>query len=126
MCESRHKGARIQVVYLLLEQTDRNHLLIHVKQLLCSRFGIGLGPIRGSCHLETPDIRANTSNITAKSLSAIPIPRAAVKNSFTTAVVGKGTSSSLPISNARSMSFCIMFTLNQASSGIFSTKGPRY
>jgi len=43
-----------------------------------------------------------------------------------TAVVGSGTSSCRPTSRARSMSFCIMFTLNQASSGIFRMNGPRY
>jgi hypothetical protein len=42
------------------------------------------------------------------------------------AVVGRGTSSFAAQSSASSISFCIMLTLNQASSGILSTNGPRY
>ena len=41
-------------------------------------------------HLLIPAIRASTSNITAKSCFTRPMPRAAVRNSFVTAVVGQG------------------------------------
>src|SRR5688572_30740386 len=77
-------------------------------------------------HDWTPDIWARTLKSTAKSSFARPMPRAAVRNSLVTAVVGRGTSSRLPISSASIMSFCIMLTSNQTSSGILSTKGPRY
>ena len=47
-----------------------------------------------------PAILASTSNKIAKSFSASPMPRAAVSISLVIAVVGSGTSSWRPISNA--------------------------
>src|SRR5579859_490282 len=126
MGQSWHQSARVEFVDLLLEPADRYHLAIHPDPLLSFDPRVRLGLVSGNRHFEIPDILANTSNITAKSSFAIPMPRAAVRNSLLTAVVGKGTSSCRPNSSANSMSFCIMFTSNQASSGCFKTNGPRY
>src|ERR1051325_4131352 len=68
--------------------------------------------------LAIPAKCASTSNITAKSCSAKPIARAAVRNSFATAVEGKGTFVTRPSSRANNKSFCIISTSNQASAGI--------
>src|SRR4029079_3558890 len=73
-----------------------------------------------------PAIRANASNKIAKSFSAKPMARVVVSISLVIAVVGSGTSSWRPISNASNKSFCIMLTSKIASSGIFNTNGPRY
>src|SRR5271155_1623236 len=92
MRKSRHQRARIEFIHLLLELADAHHFAVHADPLLrrYARFGFGLS---GSyCHFPTPDIRASTSNITAKSCFAQPIPRAAVRNSLAAAVVGNGTS----------------------------------
>src|ERR1700722_3158239 len=115
--QSGHQRACVQFVDLLLEQPDRYHPPVHPDALRGFDFHIRRRFVSCSRHFEMPDIRANTSNTTAKSCLAIPRPRAAVKNSLLTAVVGKVTSSWRPNSIARSMSFCIMFTSNQASSG---------
>src|SRR6266852_7789713 len=119
MREARHQRARVQFIHLLFEQADAHHLPVQPQPELrlhpcfCFRW------IGDRLHAFTPDICAKTSKTTAKSFSTSPLPRAAVRNSLVTAVVGMGTSSCRPSSNARSMSFCIMFTLNHASSGIF-------
>src|SRR5215469_2796713 len=126
MRQARHERARIKLVHLLLKLADHHHTAIDARPLLRFDTFNHLALIRGNGHWETPAIFAKTSNTTAKSLSATPMPRAAVKNSFVAAVVGMGTSNCRPSSSASSMSFCIMLTLNHASSGIFSTNGPRY
>src|ERR1022692_424010 len=126
MGQSWHQSARVEFVDLFLEQADRNHPPVHPDPLAGTDYRIRRGLVSCCRHFEIPDIRANTSNITAKSSFAIPMPRAAVRNSLLTAVVGKGTSSCRPNSSASSMSFCIMFTSNQASSGCCRTNGPRY
>src|SRR5215470_15561130 len=131
--QSRHQRARVQLIHLPFKLTNHHHASIYAHPLLRLHILTHSRLVRGRGHWEAPDtfvgnpdICAKTSNTTAKSFSTNPIPRAAVKNSFVTAVVGIGTSSCLPNSSASSMSFCIMFTLNQASSGIFNTNGPRY
>src|SRR5579872_2708443 len=90
--QPRHQRARVQFVDLLLEEADRYHLSIHPDPLRSLDSRICRRLVSCSRHFEMPDIRANTSNTTAKSNFAIPIPRAAVKNSLLTAVVGRGTS----------------------------------
>ena len=97
----------------------------------CASVGVGTASVaRRRCSRGVPPpapaIAASTSKRMAKSLSASPMPRAAVRNSLVIAVVGNGTSSCRPSSRARFMSFCIMFTSNHASSGCSSTNGPRY
>src|SRR3984893_7204012 len=124
--QSRHQRTRIQFVHLLFEQTDAQHLPVQPDSQLSLRPCFCFCGIRDRLHDFTPDICAKTSNTTAKSFSASPMPRAAVKNSLVPAVVGIVTSSCSPSSSARRISFCIMFTLNQASSGCFRTNGPRY
>src|SRR3990172_9497108 len=127
MRQPRHLRGSVKLVDLLFELADFRHLLIGVQPVFgvfrrILEFWIWSMQFLHS----TPDILANTSNITAKSCSAQPMPRAAVRNSLVAAVVGSGTSNCRPISNARFISFCIMSTSNQASSGIFNTNGPRY
>src|SRR6267143_4661164 len=124
--QPRHQRPRIKFVHLFFELPDHHHSPVHPHPLLGFHFRFGLGLIRCNCHGLTPDICAKTLNTTAKSFSSSPSPRAAVRNSFVTAVVGIGTSSCRPSSNARFMSFCIMLTLNHAPSGIFKINGPRY
>src|SRR5947199_89324 len=124
--QSRHQRAHIELVHLVFKLADHHHAPIDARPVVRFDAFNHLALIRGNGHWETPAIFAKTANTTAKSLSATPIPRAAVKNSFVTAVVGMGTSNCRPSSSASSMSFCIMLTLNHASSGIFSTNGPRY
>src|SRR6202049_2495379 len=121
-----HQCARVKFVDLLFEQPDRDHLPVHADPLRGFDSRIRRRFVSCSRHFEIPDIRANTSNTTAKSSLAIPMPRAAVRNSLLTAVVGRGTSRCRPNSIASSISFCIMFTSNQASSGCCRTNGPRY
>src|ERR1700687_2394544 len=121
-----HQCPCVKFVYLFFELPDHHHPPIHPHPLLGFHIHCGFGLIRCNCHGFTPDICAKTLNTTAKSFSTSPIPRAAVRNSLVTAVVGIGTSSCRPSSNARFMSFCIMLTLNHASSGIFNINGPRY
>src|SRR5262250_420254 len=108
--QARHQGARVQIVDLILEQTYRNHLPVHLETKLFTYRMIH----SCDCHVGSAAILASTSNTTAKSLFAMPIPRAAVRNSLLTAVVGNGTLSWRPSSIASSMSFCIMLTSNQA------------
>src|SRR5947209_10184036 len=125
MGKSGHKRASVKLIDMLLEQPDGHHAPVHFHPL----FGAGRGRVgvhgRGG-HFETPDICARTSKTQAKSSFSSPMPRAAVRNSLATAVVGKATLRARPISSASSMSFCIMLQSNQASSGIFNTNGPRY
>ena len=54
------------------------------------------------------------------------MPRAAVRNSLVTAVVGKGTSTRRPNSSASSISFCMVLTVCQAGSGSLVSMGERY
>src|SRR5262249_250877 len=124
--QARHQSSRVQLVHLLLEQSDAQHLPVHAHPLLYTNVRVRRRLLRRRRHLETPDIRARTSNTTAKSFFSQPIPRAPVRNSLLAAVVGIGTFSCRPSSIASSMSFCIMFTSNHASSGMRSTNGPRY
>src|SRR5277367_5731144 len=124
--QARHQRACVQLIYIFFEQADGHHLPVHAQPFVQARASACSCWVRDRCHFATPDIRASTSKTTAKSCFANPIPRAAVRNSFETAVVGSGTSSARPISSASSMSFCIMFTSNQASAGILRTNGPRY
>src|SRR5215469_4723110 len=126
--QSGHERPRVQLVHLLFEQTDAHHLPVRVQPLFLLphhrgngfRFEDGGGHLLGPPSVTgvvTPDIEANTSNTQAKSYFVQPIPRAAVRYSLLTAVVGRGTSSCRPSSIARTISFCIMFTSNQASWG---------
>src|ERR1022692_1227994 len=124
MSQPRHERARVELVYLPFEQPDREHLPVHAQPQV--DFLQDFARLGGSRHFCTPDIRARTSNTTAKSSFSQPMPRAAVRNSLLTAVVGTGTFSLRPNSIASSMSFCIMLTSNQASSGCCKTNGPRY
>src|SRR5712692_6351694 len=127
--EARHLRAAVELVDALFEGTNRRHPAVRVEPSLDRGIGREFR-LPHSAHVAapsvTPDIWARTSKRTAKSLSSRPIPRAAVRNSFVIAVVGNGTSSSRPSSRARFMSFCIILTLNHASSGIFKINGPRY
>src|ERR1700691_2771923 len=93
MGQSRHQGARVEFVDLLLEQANAHHATVGVDPMIRAYPGIGLGMVRSNRHFATPDIRASTSNMHAKSSLAIPIPRAAVRISLLIAVLGKGTSS---------------------------------
>src|SRR5262249_42170475 len=124
--EAGHQGAGIEVIDLLFEEPDHGHPPVHVKPQLGLDFRLSLRPIDSGCHFETPASFSRTLKMIAKSCSASPMPRAAVRNSFTTEVVGRGTSTWRPTSRASCRSFCIILTLNHASSGIFRTKGPRY
>src|SRR5579859_2438218 len=124
--QARHERACIKLIHLLFKQPNAHHLSVQPQPKFRRHPVFRLRRIRNRFHAFTPDICANTSNTTAKSFSTSPMPRAAVRNSFVTAVVGIGTSSCRPSSSASSMSFCIMLTLNHASAGCFSTNGPRY
>src|SRR5258708_523221 len=119
MGESGHESARVKFVYLLFKQAVPPHLPVQ-GDLFVSLTGVSGARLELGCchgHFEIPDIRASTSNMQAKSNFSIPMPRAAVRNSLLIAVVGRGTSSCRPNSIASSISFCIMFTSNQASAG---------
>src|SRR5437899_482097 len=124
--QTGHQRACIEFVDLFFKLPDHHHAPVHPHPLFRPHPVDHSGLIRGSRHVGTPDICAKTSNSTAKSFSTNPIPRAAVKNSLVTAVVGMGTSSCRPSSSARFMSFCIMLTLNHAFSCFFKINGPRY
>src|SRR5271165_566594 len=136
MREAGHERAGVELVDLLFEQADPHHLAVGMEPFFLvggecpAGYGFGCGcahfaptPVTG---VVTPDMAASTSNMQAKSYVVQPIPRAAVRKSLLTAVVGRGTSSWRPSSMASTMSFCIMFTSNQASSGGCRTNGPRY
>src|SRR5215471_1457764 len=102
--QAGHEGARVEFVHLLFKQTDAHHLPIRTKPFLvfgesASRF-FRFGSYGTHCFLPpavtgvvTPDMAASTSNMQAKSYLVQPMPRAAVRNSLLTAVVGSGTSS---------------------------------
>src|ERR1700692_3948224 len=140
MRQAGHEGAGVDLVHLLFKQADADHLAISMQPLFffsrgagCFPTGLGLGGCGGHTFfpplvtgVETPDMAASTSNMQAKSYLVQPMPRAAVRISLLTAVVGRGTSSWRPRSMARTISFCIMLTSNQASSRCCRTKGPRY
>src|SRR5580658_10089427 len=126
MRQAWHQRACVQFIHIFFKQTDGHHLTVHAQPFFDARANACSCGVRNRCHFATPDIRASTSKTTAKSCFANPIPRAAVRYSFETAVVGSGTSSARPMSSASIMSFCIMFTSNQASAGMVSTNGPRY
>src|SRR5579862_1683205 len=136
MRQSGHKRTRIEFVHLLFKQANSHHLAVGAQPLvlLGERLSsFGFGHRRRHCFFPpavtgvvTPAIVARTSKTQAKSYFVQPMPRAAVRNSLLTAVVGRGTSSCRPRSIASTMSFCIMFTSNHASSGCCRTNGPRY
>src|SRR2546425_1067928 len=107
--QTGHQRACIEFVDLFFKLPDHHHAPVHPHPLFRPHPVDHSGLIRGSRHVGTPDICAKTSNSTAKSFSTNPIPRAAVKNSLVTAVVGMGTSSCRPSSSARFMSFCSAF-----------------
>src|SRR5262245_9791876 len=98
--QAGHQSARVEIVHLLFEQPDRHHPPVHADPLLGPRLGAGFAAVRCRFHLFTPAIFASTSKTTAKSYSARPIPRAAVRNSLVAAVVGSGTSTCRPSSSA--------------------------
>src|SRR5580692_6557101 len=137
MRQSGHERASVDLVHLLLEEADAHHLAVGAQPLFfCGGIFAASFRIRSSSRhfflgpavtgVVTPDMAASTSNMQAKSYFVQPMPRAAVRNSLLTAVVGRGTSSCRPRSIASTISFCIMFTSNQASSGCCRTNGPRY
>src|ERR1700680_3228180 len=140
MSEAGHERAGVNLIHLFFKQADADHLAISVQPLFffcgdasCFLTGLGLGGCGGHIFLppfvtgvDTPDMAASTSNMQAKSYLVQPMPRAAVRISLLTAVVGSGTSSCRPKSMASTISFCIMFTSNHASSGCCNTNGPRY
>src|ERR1700722_4950346 len=93
MGETRHQRARIELIHLLLKHADAHHLPIGVHpEVLAER---GYRSLGDDSHSPTPvwmpDMFARTSKRTAKSSLAQFMPRAAVRNSFATAVVGRGT-----------------------------------
>src|ERR1700756_55086 len=136
MCQARHQCTRVEFIHLLFKQANPHHLpvrmqpplLLGAELPLCGWLGRRgrhfLPPVVTG--VVTPDMAASTSNMQAKSYFVQPMPRAAVRISLLTAVVGSGTSSCRPRSIASTISFCIMLTSNQASSGCCRTKGPRY
>src|SRR6266851_202662 len=110
--ESRHEGASVDLIHLLFKQPDAHHLAIGMKPLFFFRGGVAASFFSTSLGLggrhrhiffppfvtgvDTPDMAASTSNMHAKSYLVQPMPRAAVRISLLTAVVGKGTSSCRP------------------------------
>src|SRR5215831_11556398 len=106
MRQPRHQRTCVKLVHLLFKFPDHHHAPIDSHPLLgfdavnhC-RFVSGNGHLEApDTFVDNPDIWAKTSKTTAKSFSTKPIPRAAVKNSFVTAVVGIGTSSCRPSSS---------------------------
>src|SRR5580658_9632584 len=137
--QSRHESPRVEFVHLLFKQANAHQLAVDAQPFVFLRLHRRFAASRrlGGCSrhfffppavtgVDTPDMAASTSNMQAKSYFAKPMPRAAVRTSLLTAVVGSGTSNWRPSSNASSISFCIMFTSNQASSGCCRTNGPRY
>src|SRR5271163_787992 len=92
MGETRHQCACIELIYLLLKHTDAHHLTVGMHpEILTER---DYRPVGHGSHWPTPvsmpDIFARTSKMTAKSSLAKFMARAAVRNSFVTAVVGSG------------------------------------
>src|SRR5438874_1075030 len=126
MCEPRHERPGIQIVDPFLEQPDGEHLAVHAKELVGTSLRTGFTLSGWGGHAVTPDMRASTLYRMAKSCSPRPCARADDRNSLTMAPVGSDTCSSRPSSSASVMSFCIMFALNAACSGIFRTHGPLY
>src|SRR5581483_10811603 len=128
--QARHLRAPVQLVRLLLEEPDQRHPGVHLARELRVEHGgrrdrvHTVAPARMS--VSRPAIEASTSKRTAKSRVPMPMPFAAERSWFVTAVVGSGTSSCRPSSRARFMSFCIMRQSNHTSSGWPSTSGPRY
>src|SRR5439155_14654598 len=90
--------------------------------------------VGGQSHQAPPDLRlggrplrrASTSNTTAKSWFPSPSPRAALRSSWLSAVLGRGAPTARASSRASLRSFCIIPTSNHASSGMSRTNGPRY
>src|SRR5690242_1752301 len=105
MSQPWHQRPCVEIVDLLFKETNAHHLAIHMEPLFGSDAGGHIGLTSGDRHLPTPDFAtpamwASTSKITAKSCSSRPIARAAVRNSFEIAVVGRGTFSFRPMSSA--------------------------
>src|ERR1700730_10572858 len=88
-----HQGPRVKLIYLFFKKSNHDHSTVHADELVNLHDRSCLGLVCGDRHSLTPDIWARTSKTTAKSFSTRPIPRAAVRNSLLTAVVGMGTSS---------------------------------
>src|ERR1700692_2474950 len=105
--QAGHESSGVNLVHLLFKQSDTDHLSIGVEPLffLCRGAGFFYTSRRlGGCRrhiffppfvtgVDTPDMAASTSNMQAKSYFVQPMPRAAVRISLLTAVVGSGTSS---------------------------------
>src|SRR5579864_3424705 len=128
MRQPRHQRPRVKLIHLLFKEANADHLPIGTQPLVFFRTHrrphFRLRRYSTHCFFPpsvtgvfTPDIAASTSNMHAKSYLVHPMSRAAVRNSLLTAVVGSGTSSCRPNSIASTMSFCIMLTSNQDSSG---------
>src|SRR5580693_2008286 len=94
MRQTGHQCPGVEFVDLGFKLPDRNHLPVHAEPQI--DFFQSFSWLCGSRHFCTPDMRARTSNMTAKSNFSQPIPRAAVKNSLLMAVVGTGTFSLRP------------------------------
>src|SRR5258708_16434785 len=97
MRQAGHQCSRVKFVDLAFKLSDGNHLTVHPEpQLDFFRSFARLGRGRHFCSpvvtvVATPDSRARTSNITAKSSFSLPMARAAVRNSLLTAVLGHRT-----------------------------------
>src|SRR5262249_27748337 len=126
MSEAGHQRARIEIVDALLEQANRHHLAMHPNEEIGADVRCDRGAFCSYRHAVTPAIRARIVYRLAKSCSPRPCARADDSKSLTTEPLGSETFSSRPISSASVMSFCIMFVLNCAWSGIFRTSGPLY
>src|SRR5436309_3372983 len=89
--------AAVEVVRGLLEGADPHHLAVHPNRDVVFD---AQRPLGGRRHAQltflSPASCARTSKTIAKSYSSSPSPRAAVRSSFETAVVGMGTSSLRP------------------------------
>src|SRR5919106_39389 len=100
--EAGHLGRQVELVHSQLEVADARHALEEFHRLLRRELvGRNVGRrarvrrrffLDVAAHRSIPAIRASTSNNAAKSRLSMPIARAAVRNSFATAVVGSGTS----------------------------------
>src|SRR5258708_23334288 len=132
MCQAGHQRPRVKFVDLGFKLSDGDHLPVHPEpQVYFFRSFARLGRGRHFCSpvvtvVATPDSRARTSNITAKSSFSQPMARAAVRNSLLTAVVGTPTLSFRPNFLARFSSFCILFPLEPASSALCNTIRPPF
>src|ERR1700722_3194275 len=104
MGEPRHESARINLIHLLFKQADARHLAVSAEPFFFfSRSFVAKIVLGGSSRhiflpplvtgVDTPDRAASTSNMQAKSYFVHPMPRAAVRISLLTAVLGRGTSS---------------------------------